>query len=110
MADALSRVFRTFSSQDKVRKELPGMPSIYSTLLVGEQNISRSLLLLTAVTAASQLGGKAVFFTQTHIQHLPPFVQKCAPFVNPESLKVLNTSTLRRCSVSMYLTNNVIPQ
>lgn len=110
MADTLTRVFRTFASQDQVRKELTETPSIYSTLLVGEQNISRSLLLLTAVTAASQLGVKAVFFTQTYIQQLPLFLQKRAPILNPESLKVLAIFLSRafyRCSVSVYWTNTL---
>lgn len=89
MVDMLTRVFRTFASQGQVRKELRSTPSIYSTLLVGEHNISRSLLLLTAVTAASQLGVKVVFFTQTHIQQLPTFLQKRIPLLDPDSLKVL---------------------
>lgn len=108
MADTLTRVFRTFASQDQVRKELTETPSIYSTLVVGEQNISRSLLLLTAVTAASQQGVKAVFFTQTHIQQLPLFLQKRGPILNAESLKVLNTFLSRvfyRCFVFVYWTN-----
>lgn len=87
MVDMLTRVFRTFASQGQVRKELKSY--IYSTLLVGEHNISRSLLLLTAVTAASQLGVKVVFFTQTHIQQLPTFLQKRIPLLDPDSLKVL---------------------
>lgn len=91
MVDMLTRVFMTFASRDQVREEFTGSSAIYSTLLVGERNTSRSLLLLTAVTAASQLGVRVVFFTQTHIQQLPAFLQKCIPILNPESLKVLNT-------------------
>lgn len=68
--------------------------------------MSRSLLLLTAVTAASQLGVKVVFFTHTHIQQLPTFLQKRAPVLDPESLKVL-TSFLARIHILQLLSCNV---
>lgn len=58
-----------------------------NTLLLGDHSISRSVLLLAAVTAA-ETGMKVVFFTQTKIQSLPVSLQKCFPTLSPESLKV----------------------
>ena len=99
MADILTSVFRTFMSQTDVNKDvtvvphlacsalLPGDSSVSSSvLLLGDSSISRSLLLLSAVMAASELGVRVVFFTQTQIQSLPVSLQKCVP--SPESLKV----------------------
>lgn len=105
MVDVLTRVFRTFAPQGQVRKELGSAPSVYSTLMVGEPEMSRSLLLLSAVTAASQLGLKVVFFTRTHIQQLPTFLQRRVPALDPESLKVLSGSyyIFYRCFRTMYI-------
>ncbi|KAF3846802.1 hypothetical protein F7725_003880, partial [Dissostichus mawsoni] len=115
MADILTSVFRTFMSQTDVNKDvtvsphsacsallpgdssvirsvlLPGDSSVSSSvLLLGDSSISRSLLLLSAVMAASELGMRVVFFTQTQIQSLPVSLQKCVP--SPESLKKIKFS------------------
>lgn len=78
-------------SHTDVRKDLkvtPPSPTTCGTLVVGDHSISRSVLLLAAVTAASELGVKVMFFTQTQIQSLPVSLQKCVPSLSPESLKV----------------------
>ncbi|XP_044187391.1 ATPase SWSAP1 [Thunnus albacares] len=93
MTDILAHVFRTFMSQTDPRKE-PDVPppAACSTLLVGERSTSRSLLLLAAVTAASQMDMRVMFFTQTQIQSLPVSLQKCFPSLSPESLKKIKFS------------------
>ncbi|XP_053194733.1 ATPase SWSAP1 [Scomber japonicus] len=96
MTDILAHVFRTFMSQSDQRRELdvpPLPPEACSTvLLVGERSTSRSVLLLAAVTAASQMGMRVMFFTQTQIQSLPVTLQKCVPSLSPESLKKIKFS------------------
>lgn len=95
MTDILTLVFRTFMSQTDARKDLkvtPPLPSTCGTLVVGEHSISRSVLLLAAVTAASEMGMKVVFFTQTQIQSLPVCLQKCVPSLSPQSLKKIKFS------------------
>ncbi|XP_044036291.1 ATPase SWSAP1 [Siniperca chuatsi] len=95
MTDILTLVFRTFLSQTDVKKDLkvaPPSPTTCSTLVVGDHSISRSLLLLAAVTAASEMGVKVLFFTQTQIQSLPVSLQKCVPGLSPESLKKIKFS------------------
>nr|XP_046272604.1 ATPase SWSAP1 [Scatophagus argus] len=95
MTDILTLVFRTFMSQTDVRKEIgvsPPSRTASSTLIVGDHSISHSVLLLTAVTAASEMGMKVMFFTQTKIQKLPVSLQKCVPSLNPESLKKIKFS------------------
>ncbi|XP_076844748.1 ATPase SWSAP1 [Brachyhypopomus gauderio] len=58
------------------------------TLVVGDQNITRALLLLTAVAAASELGSRAMFFTHSPIQSLPFSLQGSSGLsLKPESLK-----------------------
>lgn len=90
MTDILKLVFGTFTSQAEVWKDLKITPSptTSSTLVIGAHSISRSVLLLAAVSAASQMGVKVVFFTQKQIQRLPASLQKYLPSLNPESLKV----------------------
>ncbi|KAM9345927.1 ATPase SWSAP1 [Symphorus nematophorus] len=96
MTDILTLVFRTFMSQTDVKKELavtaPPSPTTCSALVVGEHRISRSVLLLAAVTAASEMGMRVIFFTQTQIQSLPVSLQKCVPSLSPESLKKITFS------------------
>ncbi|XP_069005924.1 ATPase SWSAP1 [Embiotoca jacksoni] len=89
MADILSLVFRTFMSHKGVKKDVAvARPSpACSTLVVGDRSVSRSVLLLAAVTAASERGMKVMFFTQTPIQSLPVSLQRCVPSLSPESLK-----------------------
>lgn len=91
MTDVLTLVFRTFMSQTDVRTELavsPPSPTTSSALVLGDRSVSRSVLLLAAVTAASEMGVKVTFFTQTQIQSLPVCLQKCVPSLSPQSLKV----------------------
>ncbi|XP_070780122.1 ATPase SWSAP1 [Enoplosus armatus] len=96
MTDILTSVFRTFMSQTDVRKDLgvtPPPPTPRSSaLVVGEHSVSRSVLLLAAVTAASEMGMRVMFFTQTQIQSLPVSLQKCVPSLSPESLKKIKFS------------------
>ncbi|XP_022052128.2 ATPase SWSAP1 [Acanthochromis polyacanthus] len=95
MADILSLVFRTFTSPVGLKKQLPVRPpppAAGSSLLLGDPELSRSVLLLAAVTAASELGMRVVFFTQTQIQSLPVSLQRCVPNLSPESLKKIKFS------------------
>ncbi|KAK2894269.1 ATPase SWSAP1 [Channa argus] len=96
MADILTLVFRKFMSQPGLKKSSAADPppptDCGSTLLVGDHSISRSVMLLAAVTAASDLGVRVMFFTQTPIQSLPVSLQTCVPSLNPESLKKIKFS------------------
>lgn len=77
-------------SQTDARTEVtvsPPSPTTSSALVVGDQSVSRSVLLLAAVTAASEMGVRVTFFTQTQIQSLPVSLQKCVPSLSPQSLK-----------------------
>uniref|UniRef100_A0A3Q2P7X3 SWIM-type zinc finger 7 associated protein 1 n=1 Tax=Fundulus heteroclitus TaxID=8078 RepID=A0A3Q2P7X3_FUNHE len=81
MTDILTLVFRAFSPQTGQKKDpsvgapSPAPLSSSSTaLLVGEHRLSRSVLLLAAVTAASELGVRVAFFAQSQIQSLPVFL------------------------------------
>ena len=65
-----------------------GLSSPRSALVVGDSTMSRSVLLLAALTAASRRGMKVLFFTRTQIQTLPPSVTGCLPNLSPDSLKV----------------------
>uniref|UniRef100_A0A3B5ANS7 SWIM-type zinc finger 7 associated protein 1 n=1 Tax=Stegastes partitus TaxID=144197 RepID=A0A3B5ANS7_9TELE len=90
-------VFRTFMSQTGLRKQppvSPPPPAAGSSLLLGDRSLSRSVLLLAAVTAASELGMRVMFFTQTQIQSLPVSLQRCFPNLSPESLKFSYPRTL----------------
>ncbi|KAM4530772.1 ATPase SWSAP1 [Odontesthes bonariensis] len=91
MTDILTLVFRTFMSQQCLKKVLTVSPpppaAPCSALMVGDRRVSRSVLLLAAVTAASEMGVKVVFFAQTQIQSLPVSLQRCVPSLSPESLK-----------------------
>lgn len=62
-------------------------PTPRSSLVVGDHNMNRCLLLLAAVTAASEMGMRVVFMTQTQIQSLPLSLQKLMASLSPESLK-----------------------
>ncbi|XP_017291148.1 ATPase SWSAP1 [Kryptolebias marmoratus] len=95
MSDVLTLVFRTFMSESCLKKD-PGVglpsPAPCTTLMVGEHRVCRSLLLLAAVSAASEWGVRVVFFAQTQIQSLPVFLQRCSPSLSPESLKKITFS------------------
>ncbi|XP_029014601.1 ATPase SWSAP1 [Betta splendens] len=85
MADILTLTLSTLMSEPGLKRSTS--PSSSSTLLVGGRGISRSLLLLAAVTAASELRVRVVFFTRTQIQSLPAPLQKRLPNQSPEGLK-----------------------
>lgn len=95
MTDILTLVFRTFMTQTEARKELavaPPSPEACSALLLGDSNMSRSVLLLAAVTAASETGVRVMFFTQTRIQSVPVCVQRCVPGLSTDTLKKITFS------------------
>ncbi|XP_061604058.1 ATPase SWSAP1 isoform X1 [Phyllopteryx taeniolatus] len=90
MADVLTDTFTNFMSQPDSKKDFrvtPPAPTQCKVLVVGEQALGRSVLLLAAVTAASQMGIRVVFFARTQIQSLPVSLQNCVPCLSPESLK-----------------------
>uniref|UniRef100_A0A3B4TZA7 SWIM-type zinc finger 7 associated protein 1 n=1 Tax=Seriola dumerili TaxID=41447 RepID=A0A3B4TZA7_SERDU len=90
MTDILTLVFKTFKSQTDLKMDLtvsPPPPTTCGALVVGDHSVSRSVLLLAAVTAASQMGMRVMFFTQTQIQSLPASLQKC--FSYPRTVEEL---------------------
>ncbi|XP_061701715.1 ATPase SWSAP1 [Syngnathoides biaculeatus] len=90
MADVLTYTFTKFMSQSGSKKDFrvtPPAPTQCKVLIVGEQDLGRSVLLLSAVTAASQMGVRVVFFARKQIQSLPVSLQNCVPCLTPESLK-----------------------
>lgn len=89
MVDILSVVFQRYNSQLHASGDNTISPqSEGHTLVVGDETINRSLLFLTALTAASELGFKVLFFTQNQIQTLPVTVQDSPASLKPDSLKV----------------------
>ncbi|XP_029914214.1 ATPase SWSAP1 [Myripristis murdjan] len=95
MADILTHVFRTFIPEAGLTKDvklISPSSTACSTLMVGERSVSRSVLLLAAVTAASEMDSKVFFFTQTQIQSLPVSLQSCIPNLSPETLKKIKFS------------------
>ncbi|KAI3359354.1 hypothetical protein L3Q82_002857 [Scortum barcoo] len=85
----------TFTPHTDGKQDLgasPPAPPGCGTLLVGDRSLSRSLLLLAAVSAASELDMRVVVFTQTQIQSLPVALQRCVPSLSPESLKKIKFS------------------
>ncbi|XP_036408041.1 ATPase SWSAP1 [Megalops cyprinoides] len=92
MADILALVLTCNCAQPRDnnnRKLTPISPrNALPCMIVGEScNIKTSLLFLTAVTAASDLGVRVVFFTPTPFQSLPGLLQDSLACLNPESLK-----------------------
>ncbi|XP_054616490.1 ATPase SWSAP1 isoform X1 [Dunckerocampus dactyliophorus] len=117
MADVLTHMFANMSQADS-KKDLvvtPPAPSQCSVLIVGEQSLRRSLLLLTAVTAASQMGIRVVFFAPEQIQSLPASLQKCIPKLSPESLKKIRfcyprtVEELLQQIAGLHESNNTFP-
>lgn len=97
MTDVLHLVFRTLTQETDARTDSSVLPSLScATLVVGDRSISRTVLLLTAVTAASQMGVRVLFFTQTKIQEISASLQKCVPNLGPEALKVRGGTSLSR--------------
>ncbi|KAG7237441.1 hypothetical protein INR49_032287 [Caranx melampygus] len=118
MSDILTRVFRTFMSQTDLKKDhtvSSPPPTTRSALVVGDHSVSRSVLLLAAVTAASHVDMRVMFFTQTQIQSLPASLQKCLPSLSPESLKKIKFSypgtveELLQQMASLHESNNMSP-
>lgn len=96
MVDILSVVLQQFCSQVQAAGDVKlSCEAESSTLVVGDENIRRSLLFLMAITAASEMGHKVLFFTQNQIQSLPGTVQDSLASLKPDSLKVtLNLNRL----------------
>lgn len=89
MVDILSVVFQRFGPQLHTSGEINvSSEPDSSTLVVGDENINRSLLFLTAIAAASEMGYKVLFFTPSQIQSLPVSVQNSLASLKPDSLKV----------------------
>ncbi|XP_037400611.1 ATPase SWSAP1 isoform X3 [Pygocentrus nattereri] len=88
MVDILDIVFKRFSLQRHVSSNINVSALENGVLVVGDENINRSLLFLAAVTAASELGIKVLFFTQSQFQSLPVNFQGSASSgLKPEYLK-----------------------
>ncbi|XP_067278705.1 ATPase SWSAP1 isoform X2 [Pseudorasbora parva] len=87
MADILGLVFRRFASGTGRTDFLFPSSVEGNTLLCGDAKISRSVLFLSAVTAATDLGLKVLFFTQTSFQSLPVSLRASVPGLKLESLK-----------------------
>ncbi|KAG7264016.1 hypothetical protein CRUP_011345 [Coryphaenoides rupestris] len=88
MVDILTHVFSTYIAKGG-QVTSGGLWSTCSALVVGDHSLSRSVLLLAALSAASRAGMKVLYFTPTPIQSLPPSVQSCLPSLSPESLKMI---------------------
>ncbi|XP_041942943.1 ATPase SWSAP1 [Alosa sapidissima] len=58
-----------------------------SVVVVGERGVSSALLFLTAVTAATELGHRVMFYTHTAIQKFPIPVKESVTSLKPDSLK-----------------------
>ncbi|XP_066498973.1 ATPase SWSAP1 [Hoplias malabaricus] len=69
MVDILGLVFKRFGPEIPHEWKLCSVEN--GVLVVGDQNINTSLLFLAAVTAATELGVKVLFFSQSQIQSLP---------------------------------------
>ncbi|XP_060748540.1 ATPase SWSAP1 isoform X1 [Tachysurus vachellii] len=88
MVDILNVVFQRYGSQLHESGEIKvSVQPESSTLVVGDENINKSLLFLTAITAASEFGFRVLFFTQNQIQSLPVTVQDSFASLKPDSLK-----------------------
>ncbi|XP_036445752.1 ATPase SWSAP1 [Colossoma macropomum] len=88
MVDILGIVFKQFSSQLHVSSNIKVSSLENGVLVIGDENINRSLLFLAAVTAASELGVKVLFFTRSQIQSLPVTFQGSASSgLKPDYLK-----------------------
>ncbi|KAK7940179.1 hypothetical protein WMY93_003505 [Mugilogobius chulae] len=93
MADILNLIFKTFASRSELVAVNEGsfsalVPAARSALVVGEERtLTRSVLLLAAVTAASESNLRVIFLTQTQIQSLPVVLQKRVPSLTPDTLK-----------------------
>lgn len=87
MVDILDMVFNRFSSQFHTSSHINTSSPEKGTLVVGDGDINRALLFLAAVTAASELGVKVLFFTQSQIQSLPVTLSTYSG-LKPDCLKV----------------------
>lgn len=99
MTDVLTLVFKAFIAQSGAGAvhSQTSVPDPYrSVLVVGDRAMSRNVLLLSAVTAASESGLRVIFLTQTQIQTLPVSLQRRVPNLNPDTLKVQKQMTSRK--------------
>ncbi|CAM4337071.1 unnamed protein product [Leuciscus chuanchicus] len=87
MADILGVVFRRFAPGSGTSDLVFPSRVEGNTLVLGDVNIRRSVLFLSAVTAATDLGLKVLFFTQTPFQSLPVSLRASVPGLKLESLK-----------------------
>uniref|UniRef100_A0A3B3ZT65 Uncharacterized protein n=1 Tax=Periophthalmus magnuspinnatus TaxID=409849 RepID=A0A3B3ZT65_9GOBI len=92
MTDILTLVFKTLTSRGELAAvdegSLSAVAPARSALVVGERALSRTMLLLAAVTAASESGLRVFFLTQTQIQSLPVALHSRVPGLTPAALKV----------------------
>ncbi|KAJ0001537.1 hypothetical protein NQD34_006557 [Periophthalmus magnuspinnatus] len=91
MTDILTLVFKTLTSRGELAAvdegSLSAVAPARSALVVGERALSRTMLLLAAVTAASESGLRVFFLTQTQIQSLPVALHSRVPGLTPAALK-----------------------
>lgn len=91
MADILETVFRRHacpSSATSAETASFNNTEFSSVVLLGERGINSALLFLTAVTAATGLGHKVLFYTHTAIQKFPVPVKNSMTSLKADSLKV----------------------
>lgn len=94
MADFLEAVFRRHSCPTSAssadERVLCHSAECSSVVVVGERVVNSALLFLTAVTAATELGHKVLFYTHTAIQKFPVPVKESMTNVSlkADSLKV----------------------
>lgn len=102
MADILEVVFRRFASGPLTR-DVRFPPDVESNTVVhGDRDSSRCLLFLAAVTAATDLGLKVVFFTQTPFKSLQVSLRGSVPGLKLEALKVLKQPVKHHFRLFVY--------
>lgn len=109
MADILTVVLKQYSRQSKDLK-LPPLSDYTSCVVVGEcDNLKKSLLFLTALTAASELGLKVLFLSPAPIESLPCVLQGALARLSPDDLKVRVMSSFQHClSKPVYFKDSVL--
>ncbi|XP_030646465.1 ATPase SWSAP1 [Chanos chanos] len=86
MVDILRFIFSRFGPQPVPASFTLSSATESNVLVVSEGSTGTSLLFLTAVTAAAELGLKVIFFTHNAFQKFPVCLQSI-PNLNPDSLK-----------------------
>ncbi|XP_048847003.1 ATPase SWSAP1 [Brienomyrus brachyistius] len=100
MADILTVVLKQYSRESKDLK-LPPLSDYTSCVVVGEcDNLRKSLLFLTALTAASELGLKVLFLSPAPIESLPGVLQSALARLSPDDLKKIKFK-YPRCSAEL---------